>query len=66
MDIILGTAKVFYRDDASEIQYPEALSQTVVVIRLWNSFLLRKPPDRLSRGRDCIKKTHPYPYGNIV
>jgi hypothetical protein len=31
-----------------------------------NSFLLRKPPDRLSRGRDCIKKTHPYPYGNIV
>ena len=31
-----------------------------------NWFLLRKPPDRLSRGRDCIKKTHPYPYGNIV
>ena len=31
-----------------------------------NEFLLRKPPDRLSRGRDCIKKTHPYPYGNIV
>jgi hypothetical protein len=27
-------------------------------------FLLRKSAGRFARGRTCIKKTHPYPYGN--